>query len=113
MRNMLDYRKKLSGDEILSMETILGAALQPVTPRPGYVISLNKKVMAFSFPEMDPVEKQSKKDLIVVIVSLLSATLLLGVGVRLVIFLLTGLGIHIGMKRGERKRRALSVQSAT
>jgi len=111
MEKLLKYKPKHYGDEMVSIESILNAALIPVVPRPEFVGSLQRKVMAFSFPDVTIVEKKPSNHLIVLVVSVLSATLLLGVWVRLLIGLGKAIGTRVEGKGKEHKRPELSAQT--
>ena len=112
MGRIFRFRRKLSGEEIMNVETILGTVLQPVTPRQEFVASLRERVLAYSFPGSEDIEKQSRKNILVLLLSLMGVTIILGVWIRLVLLLTKMMDVNHGGRSGNRKRRVSPVHSA-
>ena len=94
------------------IELLLGSVLQPVSPRQEFVNSLQVKILTNAFPDAVKVEKKTRKNIMVLILSLMGVTILLGVWIRVVVSLLTTIGSKSDAKQGLRKRRIPAIQSA-
>lgn len=101
------FRRNLSGNEIMSMEAMIGSALLPVTPRQEFVRSLRQRVLAYTLPETEKIEVQTKKSIIVLVLSLMGVSIILGVWIRVVVSLLKLFGMeHKPTQRLKRRRIA-------
>lgn len=99
------FRRNLSGDEIMNMETMIGAVLRPVAPRQEFVNSLRQRVLAYTIPQTEKVEKQAKKNIAVLVLSLMGVSIILGVWIRVVVSLLKLFEMkHTGNERPRRRR---------
>jgi len=96
----------------MSIETILGSVLHPVAPREEFVRSLHKRVLTHTFPEAEKTERQAKKNIVVLVLSLMGVSIVLGVWIRVVISLLKLLGLNHNSERRVKKRRISPIQSA-
>ena len=112
MRKLINFKRKMGGDDMSNIEMLLGAVMQPVSPRQEFVQSLQAKIINNAFPDAVRVEKQTKKNIAVLILSLMGVAILLGVWIRVVVSLLTSIGLNPNSKQGPRKRRITAVQSA-
>ena len=88
MNRILNFRRKLSGEEVMSIETVLGSVMRPVAPRAEFIHSLRERVLASSFPEAEKIEKQTKQNIVMLVLSLMGVTLILGVWIRVIVSLL-------------------------
>ena len=104
------FKRKLSGEETMSMERVLGSVLHPVAPRQEFVTTLRQRVLTYSFPEAEGTEKQAKKNILVLLLSLMGVTIILGVWIRVVLALSKVITDNQGMRRGGRKRRIAAIQ---
>jgi hypothetical protein len=104
------FNRKLSGEETQRMEKILESVLYPETPRKEFVAALRERVLAYSFPEAEGIEKQVKKSIWVLLLSLMGVTIILGVWIRVVLSLSKMINSTQGMRRGSRKRRITAIQ---
>ena len=95
----------------MNIETIIGSVLQPVAPREEFVRSLQARLMSTAFPEVEKAEKQTKKNIAVLVLSLMGVTVILGVWIRMIVAVLAVLGIGMNARRGMRRRKVLAVQS--
>jgi hypothetical protein len=111
MPKLLNIGRKLRGDQMMNIEMILGSILQPVSPREEFVRSMQTKILASTFPEGVRSEKRTKKNILVLVLSLMGVTILLSVWVRMVISLLMLLGITLKTRHAPRKQRSLPVHS--
>lgn len=105
------FKRNLSGEEIMNIETVLGSIMQPVTPRQEFVKSLRERVLMYSFPEAEEIDKQVNKNILVLLLSLMGATLVLGVWIRVVLSLSKMIGINQSPSRA-RKRRIAPIHTA-
>ncbi len=112
MDRILNFRRKLSGEELMSIETVLGAVLSPVTPRPEYIHSLQERVLATSFPEAEKTEKQAKQNIVMLVLSVMGVTIILGVWIRVIVSLLRMMGVNNNSNRRPKRRRIAPAQSA-
>ena len=112
MDRLFGYRRKNSGGDLMNIETILGSVLQPVAPRQEFVHSLQARLMTTAFPEVEKAEKQAKKNIAVLVLSLMGVTVILGMWIRMIVTLLAVLGIGMNAKRGMRRRKVLTLQSS-
>ncbi len=96
----------------MNVETILGAVMHPVTPRQEFVHSLRERVITNAFPEAVIIENQAKKNITVLVLSLMGVTIILGVWIRVVISLFKMIGINNNQNRRSRRRRIIPAHSA-
>jgi hypothetical protein len=94
----------------MSMERVLESALHPVAPRQEFVTALRQRVLTYSFPETEGIEKKAKKNILVLLLSLMGVTIILGVWIRVVLALSKVITDNQGMRRGGRKRRITAIQ---
>jgi hypothetical protein len=94
----------------MSMERVLESALHPVAPRQEFVTALRQRVLTYSFPETEGIEKKAKKNILVLLLSLMGVTIILGVWIRVVLALSKVITNNQGMRRGGRKRRITAIQ---
>jgi len=107
MGRKFNIRRNLSGDEILSLETMIGSVLLPVAPRQEFVKSLRQRVLAYSLPETEKTEEQTKKNIVVLVLSLMGVSIIFGVWIRVVVSLLKIFGMdHKPNQRTKRRRIA-------
>lgn len=92
------------------MEKILGSVLYPVTPRKEFVSALRERVLAYSLPETELVEQPANKNILVLLLSLMGVTIILGVWIRVVLSLTKMIHAPQGVRRGLRKRRIAAIQ---
>lgn len=112
MRKVFNFKRKLSGDEMMNLEMILGSVLQPVAPRKEFARALHTKLLRDVYPEGEIAEKETKKKFAMLVLSLMGVGIILGVWIRVVIALLMLMGVTLNTKQGLRKRRITSVHSA-
>lgn len=112
MNRILNFRRKLSGEEMMRIETILGTVMQPVTPRQEFIYSLRERVLATSFPEAEKTEKQAKQNIVMLVLSLMGVTIILGVWIRVIVSLLKMIGLNHNSNRRPKRRRIAPAQSA-
>ena len=112
MNRILNIRRKLRGEEMMSIETVLGSVLSPVIPRPEFIHSLRERVLATSFPEAEKAEKQAKQNIVMLVLSLMGVTIILGVWIRVIVSLLRMIGVNNNSNRKPRRRRIAPAQSA-
>lgn len=112
MNRILNFRRKLSGQEMMSIESVLGAVMHPVTPRPEFIHSLQERVLATSFPEAEKIEKQAKQNIVMLVLSLMGVTIILGVWIRVIVSLLKMIGLNHYSNRRPKRRRIAPAQSA-
>jgi hypothetical protein len=112
MGRIFNIKRKLSGEEFMSIETILEAVMHPVAPRQEFVLSLKERVLTNAFPEAEKIENQAKKDITVLVLSLMGVTIILGVWIRVVISLLKLFGSNNNQNRRPRRRRIAPAHSA-
>jgi hypothetical protein len=112
MGRIFNFKRKPSGEEIMNIETILGAVMHPVTPRQEFVHSLRERVLTNTFAEAEIIENQAKKNITVLVLSLMGVTIVLGVWIRVVISLLKRIGTNNNQNRRPRRRRIAPAHSA-
>jgi len=111
MGRILSFRRKLTGDEIINMETIIGTVLHPVAPRKEFVNSLRERVLAYTYPEAEKIEEQAKKNIVVLVLSLMGVSIILGVWIRVVVSLLKMIGLNHNPNPRPRRRRITPAHS--
>jgi hypothetical protein len=102
LRSMWEaYRwgQKLTEQDVAGLEAMLQGALLPVAPRPPYVRELRRRLVSFPAPApKDPLSKKFQYTFLGV-ASVLSGTVLVILGIRVVSALLSGLGSIAHLRR--------------
>lgn len=96
----------------MNIETILGSVMNPVTPRAEFVHSLRERVLSTAFPEAEKIEKKAKQNIVMLVLSLMGVTIILGVWIRVVLSILRMIGLNHNSERRPRRRRITQVQTA-
>ena len=97
---------------MMNLEMFLGSVLQPVAPRIEFARALHTKLLRDVYPEGEIAEKQTKKNIAMLILSLMGVGIILGMWIRVVIARLMLIGVTVNTRQGVRKRRITSVHSA-
>ena len=112
MRNLF-WGKKQKEQEVAEMERRLQAVLRPVKPRPEFVRDLRLQLVnQFNSLEPDP-QMGSRQLLLVTAAGFLSGALILVLGIRTVLALLSALGVIHQVKRQLDEKRANPAQPAS
>jgi len=111
MGRKFTFRRKLGGDEMMSMEAMIGSVLLPVAPRQEFVKSLRQRVLSFSLPETENIQEQAKKNIVVLVLSLMGVSIILGVWIRVVVYLLKIFGVDQKPDQRSKKRRITPAHS--
>jgi len=111
MGRIFSFRRNLSGDEIVNMESMIGMVLHPVLPRQEFVKSLRQRVLAYTYPESEIIEMKAKKNIAVLVLSLMGVSIILGVWIRVVVSLLKIFGMNNKPNQRPRRRRIAPAHS--
>lgn len=91
--NFFGIKPKRVKRDLLDVETILQSSLQPVSPRPEFIRSLHKGLMEYTYPLPEPSAYDIKKTIIFALFGLGSMVLALSLWVRLILVILSTLGM--------------------
>ena len=109
MRNFLWGRKHKEKD-LSEVEWRLQGVLKPVGPRPEFVRDLRRQLVSqFSSLEPEP-ETSTRQVLLVTAAGFLTGTLILALGIRTVLTLLSALGVIHQFKRQLDEKRSSPLQ---
>jgi len=109
MRNFLWGRKRKE-HEIVELEGHLQGFLKPVAPRPEFVRDLRRQLVS-QFGSLEPEPKiGTRQVLLVTAAGFLTGTLILALGIRTVLALLSALGVIHQFKRQLDEKRTSPLQ---
>lgn len=101
------------GYPIEDIESLLQAALRPVTPNPGFVRQLRKRLTDPGMPTIRYPDSKTYQYLLLAVAGLLSSTFLILTGSRLVFAILGALGLlHYSRQQNEQKQLAQARRTA-
>lgn len=98
----LGWGRQVAGEELEMLEMRLRNTLQPVTPRPGFVKDLRRKLVSYPAPSVEP-DSRMTQTVLVAVASLLSGALLLAMGVRAMLALVGALGAYAQFRRAGKQ----------
>jgi hypothetical protein len=85
----------------MDIETILQSSLKPVSPRPEFIQTLHKGLMDYSFPLPESSDYDLKKTIIFAVVGFASLVFVFSLWIRLILVILSALGMIQSSKRGK------------
>lgn len=109
MRNFLWGRKNKEQD-LIELERHMQGVLKPVTPRPEFVRDLRRQLVS-QFNNLEPEPGTNTRQLLLVSAAgFLTGTLILALGIRTVLALLSALGVIHQFKRQLDEKRTNPLQ---
>jgi len=99
MFNFLGINRKHYRRNLLDIETILQSSLKPVSPRPEFIQSLQKGLMEYTFPPAEESEFDVKKVLLFALVGFTGLVFVFSLWVRLIVVIISTLGMIQSSKR--------------
>ena len=103
MMNLFKIKPKRVKRDLLDVETILQSSLQPVSPRPEFIQTLHKGLMEYTYHLPEPSAYDIKKTIVFALFGLGSMVLALSLWVRLILVIMSTLGMIQSSK--QRKTR--------
>jgi hypothetical protein len=103
MFNFLHLKPKRVKRDLGDVESILQSSLKPVSPRPEFIQNLHKDLLDYSFPQLETTDYDIKKPFLFALVGFISLLFIFSLWVRLVLVVLS----TIGMIQSSRRKQAL------
>ncbi len=104
MFDFLSFRRKKNRWEIPDIETVLQSNLKPISPRPEFIRGLHRGLMEFTFPEPEPTGLDVKMAAVFAMVGLVSLVFVFSLWIRLVMVVLSTLGmLRVTKRKGSRR----------
>lgn len=86
-------KRKRNQKDLLDIESILQASLQPVSPRPEFIRNLQKGLMEYSYPTGDSSKVDLKKAILFAFLGLTGMVFIFSIWLRLIIVIISALGM--------------------
>jgi hypothetical protein len=99
MFNFIKLKPKRIKRDILDIETILQSSLKPVSPRPEFIQTLHKGLMEYTFPQPEASEYDLTKTVIFAVAGFVSMIFVFSLWIRLILVVLSALGMLQSSKR--------------
>ncbi len=106
MPNFFRLKPKRIKRDIMDIETILQSSLKPVSPRPEFIQTLHKGLMEYSFPLPESSEYDLKKTIVFALVGFASLVFVFSLWIRLLLVILSALGMIQSSKRRKDNRES-------
>jgi hypothetical protein len=94
-------KRKQYRSDILDIETILQSSLKPVSPRPEFIQNLQRGLMDYTFPQIESSDMDLKKVIIFGIIGLTSLVFILSLWVRIIVVIISTLGMIQSSKQNK------------
>ncbi len=102
MFKVFGIKRKSFKNDLLDIESILQASLKPVSPRPEFIHTLHKGLMEYTFPQPESSELNLPRLFIIAMISFFSLAFVLSIWIRLVIVIISALGM-IQSSKGKKR----------
>ena len=113
LSNLLWWQKRVAPEHLTEMENVLGAALEPVTPRPEFILNLRRGLMNYSFPEPETDKTEIARNALLVLAGAVGTVVLFSLGVRVVAAVVSALGLlQYSSRNLPRKRLTQPIRPA-
>jgi hypothetical protein len=110
MLEFLSARRKKSRWELPDIETVLQSNLKPIAPRPEFIQSLRDGLMGYTFPEAEQSSLDIRKTAIFALVGFVSLVFVFSLWIRLIMVIISTLGMLQVSKRKNNHRGIASIQ---
>ncbi len=108
MFDFLSFRRKKNRWDLPEIETVLQSSLKPVAPRPEFIQSLHRGLMDFTFPEPEHSDWEVKKAAVFALVGFVSLIFVFSLWIRLVMVVITTLGMLQASGRRNSRRQQIN-----
>jgi hypothetical protein len=99
MFDFLSTKRKKNRWDLPDIETALQSSLKPISPRPEFIKNLQRGLMEFTLPESEPPGLEAKMVPIFALVGLVSLVFVFSLWIRLIMVVLSMLGMLRVTKR--------------
>jgi hypothetical protein len=114
LKGLLGWKKKIDDSQRMGMESVLESMLHPIAPRPQFVDSLRKGLMAYDMLEETGDSSINQQNIILIFAGFFSVALLLSIGIRVLMTLIGAIGIiHYQKRHMHRNRIGSPLNSAS
>ena len=98
------FKPKRIKRDLMDVESMLQSGLQPVSPRPEFIQNLHKDLMEYSFPQLESNDFDIRKPILFALVGFVSLLFVLSLWVRLILVILSTLGMIQSSKRKKSQK---------
>jgi hypothetical protein len=98
-------KRKQYTKDLFDIESLLQSSLKPVSPRPEFIQSLQKGLMEYTFPQNESSETDIKKVVLFSFIGLTGLLFVFSMWARLVLLIISTLGIVQSSKRNKLLNR--------
>jgi hypothetical protein len=92
-------KPKRTKRDLMDVESILESGLRPISPRPEFIQSLHKGLVNDTFPELESPGYDLRKPFVIGLIGLLSLIFILSVWIRLLLVIMSTVGMIQASKR--------------
>lgn len=111
--DLLGQPKSRSSERLAELETLLGAVIKPVMPRPEFIQDLRNSLIDYSFPEPQLSKKVKLQNPLFVLVGAVSTLVVFSVGMRIVAAIASTVGLlRYSGRQFQRKRLVQSARTS-
>jgi polyferredoxin len=99
MFKFTSMNRKNARNNLVEIEGLLQSSLKPVSPRPEFIQGLRRGLMEYSFPKPEMSDSELKRTVLIALVGFFSMVFVFSMWVRMIVALISALGMVQASKR--------------